>query len=41
MVLRARSGEAALPLLYELIDGLACEVAVFDQPQAKKASAAD
>jgi ribonuclease VapC len=40
MVLRARYGEAALPFLYELIDGLGCEVAVFDQPQAKKAIAA-
>src|ERR1035438_1694337 len=34
MVLRARYGEAALPLLYELIDGLGCEVAVFDPYQA-------
>jgi ribonuclease VapC len=37
MVLRARAGEAALPLLYEFIDGLACEVVAFDQPQAKRA----
>lgn len=40
IVLQARSGEAAPPLLYELIDGLACEVAAFDQPQAKRAIAA-
>jgi ribonuclease VapC len=40
MLLRARSGEAALPLLYELIDGLACEVAVFDRSQATRAIAA-
>jgi ribonuclease VapC len=40
MVLRARSGEAAPPLLFALIDGLACEVAAFDRPQAERAIAA-
>ena len=40
MVLRARSGEAALQLLYGLIDGLACEIAAFDRPQANRAIAA-
>jgi ribonuclease VapC len=40
MVLRARSGEAALAALYELVDELAAEVAAFDEAQAKVAVAA-
>src|SRR5882672_6249266 len=40
MVLRARSGEKAVPLLYELIDALRVEVAPFDMTHAKLAIAA-
>jgi ribonuclease VapC len=40
MVLRARSGEAALAVLYDLTDELAAEVTAFDEPQARLAVAA-
>ncbi|MBI3695189.1 MAG: type II toxin-antitoxin system VapC family toxin [Acidobacteria bacterium] len=37
MVLRARLGEAALPLLYQLVEELGSEVAPFDEIQARLA----
>jgi ribonuclease VapC len=37
MVLRARSGEKAVPILYELMDALGVEVAPFDVTHAKLA----
>ena|ERR1700733_14811621 len=40
IVLRARSGERAVTLLYDLVDGLGAEVAVFDEAHAKIAVAA-
>ncbi len=40
MVLRARSGERAVTLLYDLVDGLDAEVAVFEESHAKIAVAA-
>jgi ribonuclease VapC len=40
MVLRARLGEAALPLLYQLVDELVSEVVPFDETQARLAIAA-
>ena len=40
MVLRARLGEAALPLLYELVEELGAEVVPFDELQARLAIAA-
>ena len=40
MVLRARLGEAALPLLYQLVDELVSEIVPFDEPQARLAIAA-
>jgi ribonuclease VapC len=40
MVLRARLGEGALTLLYQLVDELVSEVAPFDEPQARLAIAA-
>jgi ribonuclease VapC len=40
IVLRARSGQAALAALYELMDELTAEVIAFDEPQAKLAVAA-
>jgi len=40
MVLRARSGEASVPLLYDLIDELGAEVEAFDEAQARLAIAA-
>ena len=40
MVLRARSGPAVLPSLYELVDRLGLEVVPFDDVQARLAIAA-
>jgi ribonuclease VapC len=40
MVLRARLGESAVGLLYQLVDELVSEVAVFDESQARLATAA-
>ncbi len=40
MVLRARLGENAVPLLYELVEELGTEVIPFDEVQAKLAIAA-
>jgi ribonuclease VapC len=40
MVLRARSGEAALAALYEFVEELDAEVTAFDEAQAKLAVAA-
>lgn len=40
IVLRARSGAKAVPLLYDLVEGLGAEVAPFDGAHAKIAIAA-
>lgn len=40
VVLRARLGQAALPLLYQLVDELVSEVVPFDETQARLAIAA-
>ena len=40
IVLRARLGEAALPLLYQLVDEVVSEVVPFDETQARLAIAA-
>jgi ribonuclease VapC len=40
IILRARLGESALPLLYGLLHEIACQVVPFDEAQAKAAIAA-
>jgi ribonuclease VapC len=40
IVVRARSGAAALPLLYDLMDEINAEIAVFEEAHAKAAVAA-
>jgi ribonuclease VapC len=40
IVLRARSGAQAVPLLYDLVDGLGAEIASFEEAHAKLAVAA-
>jgi len=40
IVVRARSGAAAVPLLYDLVDGIGAEIAVLEEAQAKIAVAA-
>lgn len=40
IVVRARSGTVAVPLLYDLVEGTGAEIAVFDEAHAKVAVAA-
>ena len=40
IVVRARSGAAGVPLLYDLVDGIGAEIAGFEEAQAKIAVAA-
>jgi ribonuclease VapC len=40
IILRSRLGEKSVPLLYRLVQELACEVVPYDEPQAKAAIAA-